>query len=214
MPATELLYLALGTGPLPERAIAFWYVLCTNPRTCKMRERRAEPQLAFDGMHRPGLPGSLVTTASNAFRKLRDPLCAAILLLQPHRSEESASIADDPFVPEALIDGVPSWAYDVHTREGRAALQRFLQGTTDTALWVRPHISTDKRVKFLGSVVFRIERRTDAVPPLLADWRQPSRARRSRLRRTARRCSGDSQVMRCDLPALNEARAEVGTDVG
>ena len=50
LPTTELLHLTVGTGPLPERAIALWYVLGTNPRTCQMRERRGEPQLAFEAM--------------------------------------------------------------------------------------------------------------------------------------------------------------------
>jgi hypothetical protein len=62
-----------GTGPLPERAIALWYVLGTNPHTCKMRERRGEPQLAFEAMRQAGLPESVVTTASKAFHRLRTP---------------------------------------------------------------------------------------------------------------------------------------------
>jgi len=49
-PTAELLQHAIGSRPLPERAISFWYLLGTNPRTCSMRERRGEPQLAFEGM--------------------------------------------------------------------------------------------------------------------------------------------------------------------
>jgi hypothetical protein len=80
LPAAELIHLAVGAGPLPERAIAFWYVLGTNPRTCKMRERRGEPHLAFEAM-RQGLSDSLVATASEAFRKLRDPLANSVAAL-------------------------------------------------------------------------------------------------------------------------------------
>jgi hypothetical protein len=213
MPATELLHTALRTGPLAERAIAFWYVLGTNPRTCKMRERRGEPHLAFEAMRRAGLSEPLVTTASEGFRKLRDPLSTAILLLQPLRSAEPAAIADDPCVPETLIRGVPSWAYDVHTREGRAALQRFLQGTSDTARWVRAHIATGSQVKFLGSVVFRIE---GGLTRSRLCWPTGDSLREL----VDQGCDGRQGVapeilklMRCDLPALNEARAEVGTDV-
>jgi hypothetical protein len=43
-----------------------------------MLERRGEPQLAFDAMRQAGLSATVVATASEAFRKLRDPLCAAI----------------------------------------------------------------------------------------------------------------------------------------
>jgi hypothetical protein len=212
-PTTELLQLALGTGPLPERAIALWYVLGTNPRTCKMRERRGEPQIAFDAMRRAGLPEPMVTTASEAFRKLRDPLCAAIPLLQPLRFEKPATIAGDPFVPETLIGEVPSWAYDVHTREGRTALQRFLKGNSETARWVRARVRTDSQIKFLGSVVFRIE---GGLVRSRLRW-QTGDALRDLVDHG---CGGRQgvaseilELMRRDLSALNEARAEVGAHV-
>src|SRR5262245_15906346 len=73
MPTTELIRLAAGTAPLPERAIAFWYVLGTNPRTCSMRGRHGEPQVAFEGMRQAGLPECVLAIAREAFRKLRDP---------------------------------------------------------------------------------------------------------------------------------------------
>jgi hypothetical protein len=155
MPALELVQLAIGAGPLPERAIALWYVLGINP--CNMLERRGEPQLAFDAVRQAGFSPTVVATASEAFRKLRDPLCAAILLLHPLRGQETATRKDDPLRPERVIRDVPCWAYDVHTREGRAALQSFLRGTSESVRWVRAHVPGESRIKFLGSVVFRIE---------------------------------------------------------
>src|SRR5262249_45296320 len=110
-------------------------------------------------MRQAGLPEPLLVTAREAFRKLRDPLSAAMLLLYPLMPAEEATIKDDPFVPETMVGDVPSWAYDVHTREGRGALQSFLQRTSETARWVRAHVRVDKRIKFLGSVIFRIEGR-------------------------------------------------------
>jgi hypothetical protein len=70
-----MVQLAIGAGPLPERAIALWYVLGINPRTCNMLERRGEPQLAFDAVRQAGFSPTVVAAASEAFRKLRDPLC-------------------------------------------------------------------------------------------------------------------------------------------
>jgi hypothetical protein len=113
-PATELIRFAIGTGPLPERATALWYVLGTNPRTCSTRERRGEPQLAFEGMRQARRPESILAIAAEAYRKLREPLCLAVLLPQPARSAEAATVEDDSFLPETLIRDVPSWAYDVH----------------------------------------------------------------------------------------------------
>jgi hypothetical protein len=211
-PAPELLTLAAGSGPLCQRAIALWYVLGTNPRTCNMRERRGEPELAFDAMRRAGLPEQTVATASAAFRKLRDPLAAAILLLQPQRSAEPATVEDDPLGPETLVGDVPSWAYDVHTREGRTALQLFLQGTSDTARWVGAHIPSGSRIKFLGSVVFRIE------GGLVSRLRWPTGDTLREL--VDQGCGGRHgiaseilELMRSDLSLLNEARAEVGAHV-
>jgi hypothetical protein len=149
-----------------------------------------------------------VTTASEAFRKLRDPLCAAILLLQPLRSAGPATIADDPFMPETFVGGVPSWAYDVHTREGRGALQRFLQGTSETARWVRANVPTEKRIKYLGSVVFRIE---GGLVRSRLRWPTGDTLRELVDQGCGGRHGKASEIlelMRRDLPELNEARGE------
>ena len=105
-----------------------------------------------------------------------------------------------------MIGDVPSWAYDVHTREGRAALQTFLRGGSETARWVRAHIPVESRVKFLGSVVFRIE-----GGMVRSRLRWPTGDRLSEL--VDQGCSGRqgfaSEVlglMRGDLPVLNEVR--------
>jgi hypothetical protein len=208
-PTAELVQHAIGSAPLPERAISLWYVLGTNPRTCSMRERRGEPQLAFEGMRQAGLSESVLTIAREGYRKLREPLSAAILLLQPLMSAEEATIEDDPLVPETMIGDVPSWAYGVHTREGRAALQRFLQRTSETARWVRAHIPTEKRVKFLGSVVFRIE--SGLVRSRLR-WPTGDSLRELVDQGCSGRLGHASEIlglMRRDLPDLNEVRANV-----
>jgi hypothetical protein len=209
MPTAELIRLAAGTAPLPERAIALWYLLGTNPRTSSMRERRGEPQVAFEGMRQAGLPESVLAIAREGYRKLREPLTAAIPLLQPLMSVGQMTIEDDPFGPETVIGEVPSWAYDVHTREGRAALQRFLPGTSETARWVRAHIPTEKRLRFLGSVVFRIE--SGLVRSRLR-WPTGDALRNLVDEGCSGRLGHASEIlelMRRDLPQLNEVRANV-----
>jgi hypothetical protein len=208
-PTFELLQHAISSYPLPERAIALWYLFGTNPRTCSMRERRGEPQVAFEGMRQAGLSESVLAIAWEGFRKLREPLTAAILLLHPLMSAEERTIDDDPCGPETMLGEVPSWAYDVHTREGRAALQRFLAGTSDTARWVGAHIPTEKRVKFLGSVVFRIE--SGLVRSRLR-WPTGDALRELVDQGCSGRLGHASEIldlMRRDLPELNEVRANV-----
>jgi hypothetical protein len=208
-PMAELVQHAISSAPLPERAISLWYVLGTNPRTCSMRERRGEPQVAFEGMRQAGLSEPVLAIAREGFRKLREPLTAAILLLHPLMSAEERTIDDDPSVPETMVGEVPSWAYDVHTREGRASLQRFLQGTSETARWVGAHIPTEKRVKFLGSVVFRIE--SGLVRSRLR-WSTGDSLRELVDQGCGGRLGFASEIlelMRRDLPELNEVRADV-----
>jgi hypothetical protein len=208
-PTAELLEHAFGSHPLPERAISLWYVLGTNPRTCSMPERRGTPQAAFEGMRQAGFPESIVSVASEAFRKLREPLCPAILLLHASRGWPNATIQDDPLPSETMIGDVPSWAFDLFTREGRKAMRQFLEGTSDTARWVRAHIPAERHVKFLGSVVFRIE---GGLVRARLRWPTGDALREFVDQGCSGRLGRTPQIldlMRRDLPELNEVRANV-----
>jgi hypothetical protein len=208
-PPAELLEHALGSHPLPERAISLWYALGTNPRTCSMPERRGEPQAAFEGMRQAGLPESILSVAEAAFRRLREPLCPTILLLHGSGVRQDATIQDDPLPSETMIGDVPSWAFDVFTREGRKAMSQFLKGTSDTAGWVRAHIPAEKQVKFLGSVVFRIE---GGLVRARLRWPTGDALREFVDQGCSGRLGHAPQIldlMRRDLPELNEVRADV-----
>ena len=131
------------------------------------------------------------------------------MLLHSLRTEEPAAIQSDPIGAETLIREVPSWAYDVHTREGRAAFKRFLQGTSETARWVFAHVPRDRRIKFVGSLVFGIE--SGLVRNRLR-WPTADGLREL----VDQGCGGRQGVaseilglMRCDLSELNAVRAEV-----
>jgi hypothetical protein len=125
------------------------------------------------------------------------------------RGQETATTKDDPLLPERLIGDVPCWAYDVHTREGRAALQSFLRGTSESARWVRAHVPGDSRIKFLGSVVFRIE---GGLVRSRLRWPTGDAMRELVDQGCGGRLGVASEVldlMRRDLPELNEVRAHV-----
>jgi hypothetical protein len=158
LPTAELLRLAAGPRSLQERAVALWYAVGTNRRTSRnLSPRRGQPQLAFDELEKAGFSNSVVAIAREGFRKVGEALCPFVALLQPLIQPETVTIDGDPLPPETLIGEVPSWAFDMYTREGRAALQAFLQGTSETARWVRANVPVQRRVSFLGTVVFRIE---------------------------------------------------------
>jgi hypothetical protein len=211
LPTAELLRLAGGSGSLNERAIALWYAVGTNGRTSRnLSPRRGQPQLAFDELERAGFPNSVVAIAREGFRKVGEALCPFVALLHPLIQPETATVEDDGFPPETLIGDVPSWALDMYSREGRAALETFLQGTSETARWVRAHIPTQARVRFLGTVVFRVE---GGLVRSRLRWPTADKLRRLvDLECHGRHCRDASEIlelMRRDLYLLNEVRADV-----
>lgn len=154
----DLVRVATGDDPLPVRALALWFAIGTNRRPSpRLPPRHGEPEAVFSGMRGAGIPTEVVAIAREGFRKTGEVLCPFVALLWPVRQDEPAVIADDPSPPELMIGDVPTWAYDLYSREGRAALARFINGATETARWVRAHIPPRQRVPFLGTIVFRVE---------------------------------------------------------
>jgi hypothetical protein len=211
LPTAELLRLAAGSGPLSERAVALWYAVGTNRRTSRnLIPRRGEPQLAFDQLESVGFPNSVVAIAREGFRKLGEALCPFVALLHPLIQSKTAVIEDDQLPPETLIGDVPSWAFDMYSREGRAALKAFLQGSSETARWFRAHIPVQGRVGFLGTVVFRVE---GGLVRSRLRWPTADKLRKL----VDLECHGPHcrdafeilELMRRDLSILNEARADV-----
>jgi hypothetical protein len=56
-----------------------------------------------------------------------------------------------------MIGDAPSWAFDMFTREGRRAIQSFLARDSATSRWTKKHVPGDKRVEFLGNLIFAVE---------------------------------------------------------
>ena len=106
-----------------------------------------------------------------------------------------------------MIGDVPTWAVDLYSREGRAALARFLQTEALAARWVRRSVSPSRRVFFLGHIIFRVLVANRVRWPLADELR----------RQVDIECSGPEcpdateilELMRDDIPRLNEARAAV-----
>jgi hypothetical protein len=163
--------------------------------------RRGEPHALFDHLCDAGLPHTVVEIAREGFRKTGDVLCPFVALLAPLALKEPRVVVDDELPPEAMIGGVPGWAYDLYSREGRAALARFLEGSSATACWVRSHVPPPKRIDFLGSLVFRVE---GGLCRSRLRWRAGDRLRLADL---GSHGSGILEILRDDLPVLNEARA-------
>jgi hypothetical protein len=130
----SLARIAIGDDPLPIRALAVWYAIGTNRRpSTRLSLRDGSPTPVFNAL-RKIIPPSVVEIAHEAHRKTGEVLCLFVALLWPLH-EGTGTFEDDEFPPAAMIREVPGWAYDIYSREGRAALANFIEGQTETA-WV------------------------------------------------------------------------------
>jgi hypothetical protein len=207
----ELIRIVTGNAALPVRALATWYAVGTHPRqTTHLSPRRGEPSALFDGLCEGGLPHTAVEIAREEFRKIGEPLCPFVALLCPLALTEAPTIEDDEMPPGSMIGEIPGWSYDLYSREGRQALQTFLQTNCETARWVRDHVPAGQRVHFLGTIVFRVE---GGLVRQRSRWPTGDELRRL----VDIECHGPHcpdatdilQLMRHDIGLLNQERSDV-----
>jgi hypothetical protein len=154
----DLIRISTGTDPLPTRALAAWYAIGTDRRPSRgLSSRQGEAEGVFNALRQTQIPAAVVEIAREGFRKTGEMLCPFVALLWPLRQDQTGTIENDELPAETMIGDVPGWTYDVYSREGRAVLANFIEGQTQTARWVRDHISPRQRVVFLGGIVFRLE---------------------------------------------------------
>ena len=152
----------------------------------------------------------MVEIAHEGFRKTGEVLCPFVALLFPLRQQQTATVEDDEFPAEVMVGDTPGWAYDVFSREGRAALANFIEGRTETARWVRDHIPPRQRIAFLGGIAFRVE--GGLVRPRLR-WKTADALRQM----VDVECNGPHcrdateilQMMKADITVLNDLRFQL-----
>jgi hypothetical protein len=207
----DLIHIATGTDPLPIRALAAWYAVGTDRRpSSRLSSKRGDPIAVFNALRETQTPAPVVEIAHEGFRKTGEVLGPFVALLWPVWQQQPATVEDDEFPPELMIRDVPGWAYDVYSREGRAALANFIEGRTETAHWVRAHIPPRQRLALLGTIVFRVD---GGLVRKRLRWKTGDELRRM----VDLECNGPHcrdateilQLMRADIPALNRVRAEL-----
>jgi hypothetical protein len=142
--ARDLITVATGQGSIHERALALWYALGTDRDRSNLVSRRGEPRLVFDHLCEAGWPHSIVEIAREGFRRTGIMLCPLVALLS-HEPNQATQSQSDKLPPEEMIGSVPTWAADLYSREGRAALARFLQTDAAAAQW--PAATSVRRVE-------------------------------------------------------------------
>jgi hypothetical protein len=210
-PTRDLLALAVGSSPLPRRALALWHAIGTvRSRTGDLLSRRGDPSAAFNFMRETGLPRPLIEIARDSYRVTGEIICALVPLLWPEWRRSTATRRDDDF-PAALACGPePSWALDMFTRQGRSALAAFIRGNSETARWVRQHIPPFQRVTFIGGVLFRVE---SGLVRGRMEWPLGIELRRmADIECHGPLCPDATEILallQADIPLLNEVRAHV-----
>jgi hypothetical protein len=207
--ARDLIAVATGDAWVAVRALALWYALGTDRRRSTLVSRRGETRLVFDQVCEAGWPHSIVEVAREGFRRTGEKLCPLVALLSCEQ-RQATQLESDELPPEEMMGDVPSWALDVYTREGRAAFARFLQTDALAARWVRRNVSSARRVSFLGHIVFRVE---GGLVVNRMRWPLAEELRRQvDVECSGRGCPDATEILellRDDIPRLNEARAAV-----
>jgi hypothetical protein len=202
----ELIRIATSRADWPVRATAAWYAIGTDGRPSPCLEKRpGNPAALFDALRELGYPHSVVAMAWEGFRKIGEVLCPFTAMLSREACTVPKKLQSDELPLEVSIRGVPGWAYDTYTREGRRALQCFLDTDAGAAKWVQRYVPRERRVAFLGDVVFRLE--GGLVKDRLS-WPTGTLLRKI----VDEGCYGPPEIfdlMRQDLPKLNEVRKHV-----
>ena len=158
VPFSDLLDVIASNDRMARRAIAVRYAIGTSDFHGKssLMIRRGKPQLVFDLLWEMQ-PNSLVEISREAYRQTREPFAAFMPLLFSAYDGADTEVQSDVFPPEANIGGLPSYALDGFSREGRAALSMFLNTDCATTRWLRQHVGAKDRASVLRRAQFQVE---------------------------------------------------------
>ena len=109
---------------LTERAVAVWCVSGIG----WVAEKRAKADLPalLDRSRSLGVPDELVTATGIAAQKTREPITLMVPLVWLAATRHSHHTISKSEVPATkIVDGVPMYSLDKHTRLGREAIRRF-----------------------------------------------------------------------------------------
>ncbi|OWK18711.1 hypothetical protein AJ88_00885 [Mesorhizobium amorphae CCBAU 01583] len=89
-------------------------------------------------MRSGGIDRDIVDLAEQGWRRTREALPVLLPLLGLARPSGALPLADDEFPPVVIgQSGLPTFALDSFSWEGKTALRRFLSRDTETGRWLR-----------------------------------------------------------------------------
>ncbi|MEI9409157.1 hypothetical protein [Mesorhizobium salmacidum] len=158
MPLNDLLDVIAGPDPIERRGIAVRHAMGGGEWAEDIRlTRRRRPQAVFDFLCEAGFPQTLVEICREAHRQTGEAICGFLPLLWSVFDRSETVVRSDEFPSEVTIAGVPSWALDKFTRQGRTAMARFLARDSGTSRWLDSHVAKRDRGAVFGHALFRAE---------------------------------------------------------
>jgi hypothetical protein len=103
-----------------------------------------------------GVCPSVAWLVVNGWTRTRTMLPLLVGLLTQQNGLKQTN-PDDQLPDEVEIAGIPGWALDMFTREGKAAIRRLMAGDSDVARYARGTFPYAGRTRLLGEAVFRVE---------------------------------------------------------
>jgi len=154
----RLRQIVLGCPSLDRKALALWNLVGTaRCASLHLPTRRGDPVMAFETLAELGVPPTLLAIAQENFTKTVSMLAPFVALLSLENDMVTPRTSNDCTPVETLIRGVPSWAYDMYTRPGRAALGRLLKQEAGMVVWSNEFLPRSNRVQVVGELLFRLE---------------------------------------------------------
>ena len=208
----HLRLILLGTDSLHVRALALLYLAGTAGKPVDhLASRRGEPALAFDVLDELGTPLTVLELAREGYRVSREPLWLLMGLLAAEPAGFGCEAeSDDDMPPETMAGAVPGWAVDSFTREGKAAISRFLHGTSPYTRWLQAQVERSQHRTVTARALFHIEGgllRKRCRSALNDDLRATNE--RECLGLPSELAGEALRHLRDDLPRLDAIRAEI-----
>lgn len=205
-PLNELLNTAVSHDDIIVRAIAVTFIVRGNRVAGQLAPKRQNTAALFEAFVALGVPVRTIESARLCFSRTGELLPPLLCLLRPYLPACGASL-DDTLSPEIVIRGVPGWALDMFSRDGRAAMSLFLGGGSESARWVRTELPKAQRLDVFGHLLFRVE---GGLCLNRLSWPLAEQLRRTvdlECHTPFLRDAGEFLgVLRNDIPILNEAR--------
>ena len=122
------------------------------------RNRIACSSAYFDTLVESGFDRTCVELSRLGLSRSGEALPIFMPLLKRLKDDERGTSNDDNFPPQTLIDGIPSWTYNGHTRIGLSAFREYINRSDKMREFLSDHSGRDlSKSRTVAALIFRLE---------------------------------------------------------